>query len=340
MNPLVSVLIPAFNSQEWIADTIESALAQTWAHKEVIIVDDGSRDQTLAVAKRFASKRVLVLSQDNQGAAAARNKALSLSQGDYIQWLDADDILGAEKIARQMQVAIALSDKYKLLSSEWGGFLYRLHEANFVPTRLWCDHLPVDWLINKMQYNLHMQTATWLVSRELTDRAGLWDSNLSFDDDGEYFCRVLLQSNGVKFVPGSKVFYRQLGVGNLSTIGQSDKKLESLLRSIQLHIRYLHSLEESDRVRSASVQYLQTWLRCYYPEKPDIVEKLKEMAIGLGGQLSAPSLSWKYEWLCTVFGWETAKQVQQTLSAARWSIARTVSKLRFAVEQRFLRSDQ
>src|SRR5258708_4364352 len=101
MKPLVSILIPAYNAQKWIVATIESAIAQTWGRKEIIIVDDGSTDQTLAVARRFASKDILVVTQKNQGASAARNHAFSLSQGDYIQWLDADDLLSANKIAKQ-----------------------------------------------------------------------------------------------------------------------------------------------------------------------------------------------------------------------------------------------
>src|SRR5918996_6070506 len=90
INPLVSILIPAFNAQDYIAETLKSAIEQTWEKKEIIVVDDGSRDQTLSVARQFASKTVSVVTQENQGAAAARNKALERCQGDYIQWLDAD----------------------------------------------------------------------------------------------------------------------------------------------------------------------------------------------------------------------------------------------------------
>ena len=102
MKPLVSILIPAFNAQKWIADTIESAVRQTWPKKEIIVVDDGSRDQTLSIARRFASKGVSVVTQANQGASTARNHAFAICQGDYIQWLDADDLLAPDKIARQM----------------------------------------------------------------------------------------------------------------------------------------------------------------------------------------------------------------------------------------------
>ena len=142
MKPLVSILIPAFNAQEWIADTITSAVRQTWPRKEIIVVDDGSRDRTLAIARRFASKEVSVVTQANQGAAAARNQAFSICQGDYIQWLDADDLLAPDKIARQIAAVDQGASKQTLLSSARGRFMYRPHRANFVPTLPWCDLSP------------------------------------------------------------------------------------------------------------------------------------------------------------------------------------------------------
>src|SRR5271168_2703327 len=100
MKPLVSISIPAYNSQEWVADSIGSAMGQTWPRKEIIVVDDGSRDQTTQVARRFASNEVTVVTVANQCATTARNHALSLSRGDFIQRLDADDILALDKVER------------------------------------------------------------------------------------------------------------------------------------------------------------------------------------------------------------------------------------------------
>ena len=105
MKPLVSILIPAFNAEQYIADSIRSAMAQTCPRKEIIVVDDGSTDNTLAIARQFETDGVRVVAQDNQGAAAARNRLFSLSKGDYLQWLDADDLLAPDNIARQMEVA-------------------------------------------------------------------------------------------------------------------------------------------------------------------------------------------------------------------------------------------
>ena len=313
MKPLVSILIPAYNGQEWLADAVRSALAQTWQRKEIIIVDDGSQDQTFAVANQFASKNVIVVRQDNQGAAAARNNAYSMSQGDYIQWLDADDLLAPDKVELQLNSVERSDAKRVLLSSAWGSFMYRPHKAKFSPTLLWGDHLPVEWLLGKMGHNFHMQTATWLVSRELSEAAGSWDIRLSVDDDGEYFCRVLLKSDEVRFVPDAKVFYRDTGLNRLSYIGQSDSKMDSLFLSMRLHIGYLRSLEDTERVRSACVNYLQTSLFYFYPERLDLVKEAEDIAGGLGGQLIPPPTSWKYLWLQKIFGWSVTKRIQMFL---------------------------
>src|SRR5229473_2026222 len=224
MTPLVSILIPAYGAEEWIGDTIRSAMAQTWQRKEIIVVDDGSRDRTAEVARRFASKEVAVVSTENQGAAAARNHALQLSQGDHIQWLDADDLLAPDKVERQLAALRETDSKRILLSSPWAYFNYRTHRARFVATPLWQDLSPVEWLLRKMGQNLHMQTATWLTSRELAEGAGWWDTRLLSDDDGEYFCRVLLASEGTRFVPEGRVLYRVTSSNRLSHIGMSDRK--------------------------------------------------------------------------------------------------------------------
>jgi glycosyltransferase involved in cell wall biosynthesis len=322
MNPLVSILIPAFNAEDWIADTIKSAIRQTWQRKEIIVVDDGSPDRTLSVARQFASQNVAVVTQENQGAAATRNRALSMSQGDYIQWLDADDLLAPDKVAWQLQAMGECRSTRTLLSSGWGYFHYRTERARFSPTALWCDLSPAEWLLRKLQQNLFMQTATWLVSRELTEAAGPWDRRLAFDDDGEYFCRVILASDGIRFVPEARVFYRVGPPNRVSFIGRSDKKKDAMLLSMQLHVKYLRSLEDSDRVRAACMTYLQNWLITVYPERPDIVEGLEKIAAELGGRLEPPRLRWKYAWIKSLFGWQAAKQMQLALPMLKASYLR------------------
>jgi glycosyltransferase involved in cell wall biosynthesis len=334
LRPLVSILIPAFNAEEWIADTISSAIAQSWGRKEIVVVDDGSTDRTLAIARRFQSDSVLVVTQENQGAAATRNKAFSLSHGDYIQWLDADDLLAPDKIERQIEILNQSPSKRTLASAAWGKFKYRSRKANFVRTALWCDLSPTEYLLRRMGQNLYMQTATWLVSRELTEAAGPWDTRLLGDDDNEYFCRVLLESDRVRFVPDARVYYRNFGYGSLSYVGLSNQKIDAHWLSMQLHLRYLQSMENSERVRVACVKYLQTWLPFFYPQRPDIVMTAEAMARNLGGQLEVPRSSWKFFWIGALLGPEVAKRVQTTLSGFKYSVERSWDKALYRIENR------
>jgi hypothetical protein len=322
MKPLVSILIPAYNAQEWIAQTLKSAIEQTWPNKEIIVVDDGSKDRTLEVARQFSDGNVLVATGENQGAAAARNRAYSLSQGDYIQWLDADDLLAPDKIAKQMDALERCGEHRRLLSCAWAPFIFRLSKAQFRPSPLWCDLSPAEWLTRKLGENLHMQTATWLTGRALAEAAGPWDTRLLSDDDGEYFCRVLMASKGTLFVPEARTFYRIMPGSRLSYIGMSERKREALLLSMQLHVEYLRSLEDSPRTRTAALRYLHEWLIHFYPERPDLVDELEKLAETLGGRLEMPRLRWKYDWLRPLFGWPFAKRVQIALPQFKWSLVR------------------
>jgi glycosyltransferase involved in cell wall biosynthesis len=334
MNPLVSILIPAYNVEDWIVDTLRSAIQQTWPRIEIIVVDDGSTDGTLALARQFESRGVQIVTQENKGSAAARNKAFSLSKGDYIQWLDADDLLAPDKIARQVEALQNCPSKRTLLSSEWGSFNHRYYRAKFVPTALWCDLTPLEFLRRKMQYDLYQQTATWLTSRELCLAAGPWDTSLSYDDDGEYFCRVMLACDGIRFVKSSRVYYRSVGTNRLSYIGTSDKKRNQLWMSMQLHMKYLRSLDDSPTSRSACIQYLQNWQFHFYPDRMDLVKQSEGLAREFGGELHVPSLAWKYSWIQMLFGWSMAKRATHLFRTFNRAVVRSFDKLLFKIECR------
>lgn len=333
MPALVSILIPAYNAEKWIGETIESAVNQTWPKKEVIVVDDGSTDRTLEVANGYESTQVKVVTQENQGAAATRNRAYSICQGDYVQWLDADDLLAPDKIEQQMETAARCGTKRTLFSSAWGSFIYRVSRAEFTPTPLWRDLSPVEWLMQKMEQNLHMQTGVWLVSRELSEAAGPWDTRLSFDDDGEYFCRVLLPSDGARFVPEAKVFYRTVGSNRLSFVGQSDRKLESLFLSMKLTVGYILSLEDSERTRAACLKYLSLWATGFlHPGRPDLVRQTEQLAASIGGTLEISPLPWKYAWIDKAFGRVTANRSRLYYNQLRSAVMRSWDKLLFRFE--------
>jgi glycosyltransferase involved in cell wall biosynthesis len=332
MKPLVSILMPAYNAERWIRDSVQSALQQTWDRTEVIIVDDGSRDGTLTAAKEFESAKVKVVSQPNQGAAVARNHALSISQGDYIQWLDADDLLAPDKIALQMEALARGGKGWTVLSSEWGAFNYRPHRARFEPTDLWCDLSPVEWLIRKLRDNLSMQTATWLVSRELTEAAGPWDVRLLADDDGEYFSRVVACSTGVQFVPGSRIYYRR-ALPSLSHISIAGGKLDAQVLTLELYVKLIRSLEDSARVREACISMLNEWRMLFFPERMDLYRRLESVASELDSRLADPKVPWKYSLVKHCFGWSAAKQAQFLYNQVKTSFLRKCDHILYQVER-------
>lgn len=332
MKPLVSILISAYNAEDWIADSLRSAIAQTWPHKEIILVDDGSTDRTAQVARRFASQGVTVISTENHGLSGGLNHAYACSHGDYIQYLDADDLMAPDKIELQLAALRPKDSKRVLLSSPWAPFYYRTRRTQFVRNSLWQDLSPVDWLFRKMAENLHMQNATWLVSRELAEAAGPWNTELHYDQDGEYFARVLLASAGTRFVPETGIFYRVSPTNRVSYIGRSDKKKDSLVVSIKLHIQYLRSLEDSERVRTACLTYMQNWFTNFYPERPDLVAELQSVAAQLQGRLHEPRLRWKYAWMKPIFGWSTAKAAQSSLPQIKACCTRWYDEAMYRLE--------
>lgn len=122
--PVVSIVIPCHNAKPWIADAIESALAQTYNPKEVIVVDDGSIDGSTEVIRSFG-ERICLLPQMHSGAPRARNRGIEGASGEFIQFLDADDILFPHCVAKKMESA--LKEDADVVFS--GGFFFNV-EAN------------------------------------------------------------------------------------------------------------------------------------------------------------------------------------------------------------------
>ena len=333
MQELVSIIIPAYNAERWLSETIRSALNQTWPHKEIIIVDDGSTDNTLTTAKQFESKIVKVVGQENAGASAARNKGLSLAQGGYVQWLDADDLLAPDKIMTQLKHADRGNESRTLFTSSFGTFFFCYQRAKFMPTSLWRDLSPIDWLVNKFNETVWMNPAVWLVSRKLTEEAGPWNERLIRDNDGEYVCRVVAKSQEVKFVGEGISYYRVGNFRSLST-STSDKSCESLLLSLDLCIQCLLTLENTTRTRNACVNLLQAWMPFLYPEKEECVRRLRSLAAPLGAHLTDPRSTWKYYGIQKLFGWKVAKKVMTECRAAKWNCVRGFDKLLFQISNR------
>ena len=321
VQPLVSILIPSFNAERWITQTLESAISQDYPRKEVIMVDDGSTDRTLEIARTFESRSVRVITQPNAGGPAARNKALDHAQGEYIQWLDADDLLAPSKIGKQVTASERVQSDRVLFSCPFATFYYRWEKARLFQSRLCLNLTPSDYFFIKFSDDTHFQPSSWLVSRKLSDLAGPWWELRSSDDDGEYFCRVVAASEGIHFVPEAKCYWR---VGNKESVSEAWKRsrvhLEGLFEATVRCIEHYRKLEDSERSRAACVAFLQNRLIFFYPDSPHIVKQISALAKELGGAISPPTLTWKYRYIEAAFGWPAAKRCWLTYPDLKHSV--------------------
>jgi len=308
--PLVSILCPAYNAERWIGAAMDSVVGQTWRRKEVIVVDDGSRDRTLDVLKKYESPNFLVKKQSNAGASAARNHCLKWAQGDFIQWMDADDILDRQKIERQIDRWRRLDhDNELLFSGPWGRFYQETEKADFQPDSLWASLSVGDWLFNKLRDNAWAPPEVWLVSRAITEKAGDWDETLKRDNDGEYLCRVLLASKRTEFVEDAKIYYRQAVGGSVSADNNmSESKLDSLVKSCSLYVDRLLSVRDDDDAKKVGLEFLQRWYHFFYPDQPERMAVFQTKADLLGGQLKPPKFSGTSEIVRRLFGSRVAKK--------------------------------
>lgn len=316
--PLVSIIIPVYNSEIYMAETILSALAQTWPYKEIIIIDDGSTDRSLSIAKSFESNNVKVYHQDNKGASAARNMGLKEAKGDFIQFLDADDLLSPDKITGQVKklqqnpgkIVVCSTIHFKDSSSYMDG-IPSPYEESF----LYNDDEPVHFLIDLLggfRGNGSMIAVhSWLVPRGIIEKAGAWNEGLKVDDDGEFFCRVILNSRGIIKTDGIS-YYRKYNNDGESLSSQNNKEgIESAFRSIMLKRDQLLARSNSDAAHKAIYnQLLPLAIRSYLIYQQLYNQIGKELARypdhhyipHIGGRL--------INYIAKLFGWKTARRLQ------------------------------
>lgn len=305
---VVSFIIPCYNSSQWIASAIQSALDQSWPEVEIIVVDDSSTDSSYEIAAQYASSQVKVLRQPHRGASAARNRALSEARGEFLQYLDADDLIATDKIALQMGVLTENPDS--ICSGAWGSFTSEPETAQFVRQDVWQESEPTQWLIRSWLGGGMMPPASWLIPRHIVEKAGPWNESLSLNDDGEYFCRVLLASKKVLFCEEAKSFYRKGHAGRLSA-RQTGKAWESALSAIKLSTEHLLAQRDDITTRSACAAAYMRFAYSAYPYAPALVAEAEKAAIALGGTDLLPEGGKKFQFFRKILGWKGAMNLEQ-----------------------------
>lgn len=308
---LVSILIPCYNSEVYISETIQSALNQTWPNIEIIIVDDGSSDESYTIAKSFESYNVKVYQQQNSGTCVARNLAFEKSSGDYIQYLDADDLLALDKIEQQMQLFEEYGNKI-ICSGIWGRFYRSRKDVQWEEQTINQDYSsPVNWLVDSWNGNGMAQTSVWLSPRHLIKKTGPWDESLLINQDGEFFSRVLMHAQAIKFAPEACVYYRS---GNAHSITQNNPqsraKAESLLKSYQSYERVL-SIHDTPEIRKALGNNYLNFIYHYYTLYPDLTNRAEIAFKELGLKKMWPVGGKSFQKLVKIVGFRNALKIKK-----------------------------
>ena len=318
----VSVLITAYNAEQWLAETLDSAVGQTWPNVEVIVVDDGSTDDTQAVARRFESGTVKVIHQENRGACAARNCALAEAQGTFIQYLDADDLLAPDKIERQMH-RLETEPPDTVATGPWSRF-YNNDVGTATQTNApdWRDYEPaIDWLIQSWEGRGTIPSFAWLVPRHIVEQAGPWNEDLLRNQDGEFFTRVLVQARKIAFVEGAWGYYRSGMAGSISRRA-GEKVLRSLYEANASCERALLAHADTDATRRACAGLWQQFMFSAYPDVPDLVRRAEERVDELGGMYRKPGVVRPLRPVRDLLGWKPALRLQRVYTELSGGILR------------------
>ena len=259
----VSIIIPLYNSEAYIAQTIDSCLAQTHDNIEIIVIENGSKDQGYQVVKSIDDKRLSVFQIPTPNAAAARNYGYHKATGTYIIFLDADDVMASNKIELQLK---ALSKKPEgwIGCCAWAKFKTNTKDAIIKPQKVWAIQNPIDWCLQSWMGEGMMIPGCWLIPKPIIDKAGLWDERLSLHDDGEFMCRVLLASKGNIFVKNTVVYYRQQD-NSLSRDHTSKKAAESALLVYKSYQKQILKFQDSKLTRRALARNFSRFIYEYYP---------------------------------------------------------------------------
>lgn len=309
-NPLVSICIPAYNSEKYIGATIDCLLKQTYKNIEIIVVDDGSVDGTLPLLQSIKEVRFKYIAQPNKGAAAARNAAYKISTGAFIKFMDADDLLNEACIENQLLKIIEKPDC--IASASWGRFYIEdLSDFKLSYEKVWKDLPGIDWLVNSLidtGANM-MQPGIFLVPRNIIVKAGPWNEALSLIDDFDFMVRVIANSQYVLFCEEAVLKYRSGLINNLSG-KKSAKYMESAFNSLQLGINKILEVKNDVYTRLACANTYKRWAYEFYPLHKDFYYKLENEIDKLGGS-RVPIIGGKlFIFLTRIVGWKSAKKLK------------------------------
>lgn len=231
----VSVIIPSFNCESYIAETIESVLKQTYTNIELIVVDDGSTDKTVGIVSSYGTLLRLI-NQQNAGVCKARNKGISEATGDYICFLDHDDFWLPDKIELQLQ-AFQKNPDAGLVFSEYhrwfpNGDGHYPSPSTFMHQNRTGSTDPnfSGWIYHQLLLDCCVLTSASMLKKEVFEQCGCFDESLPFSEDWDLWLRISRDYNFVK-LSDITTLYRQHPHQGSRSVRDIDYRTELLINT-------------------------------------------------------------------------------------------------------------
>lgn len=316
---LVSTIIPVYNRPEMLASAVETVIKQTYRPIEIIIIDDGSSDSTLEVARSFteAYEFVVVEQIENSGPGGARERGRQIANGEFIQYLDSDDLLTPDKFSLQVKALQAHPDAgacYCKTSIVFGNPTKEIEAWKRTGES-------IDTIMPSMLSGRWWGTSTPLYRRAACDAAGPWRALIN-EEDWEYDCRIGLHFNQLCRVDKTLSRERQHSAPRLSNDGTTDPlKLSS--RALAHMAIVEHALTAKFDSRTSEFEHLL--ISCFFLARQcaeaGLVEQSKSLLLVAKTHLTENSKHRTkiamFKFLATIFGWKTMGKLSSTLDGWR-----------------------
>ncbi|MBP7736611.1 MAG: glycosyltransferase family 2 protein [Spirochaetes bacterium] len=276
---LVSIVIPTYNRSNSIELAIKSALNQTYVHKEILVIDDGSTDDTKAVLEAYRSQ-VKYIYQENKGVSAARNTGINNASGEWIAFLDSDDEWNPNKL--EIQMAFIDSHPHIVAHVTNAIFIGKNYSFNYFDERRFLEKNLEDSIIKRPLiacFTNWFLVPTCMVKKSVLDQAGLFNEKMAIFEDGDFFTRVSLCGEwGVSFEPLLIAYRRDDdAVANLSAVNKKNKSI-----TISNQIMNAYSLLDNSQINGEEKRFLGKRLAALLYDKA-VIEKENGNAINAIG---------------------------------------------------------
>ncbi len=301
--PLVSVLIPLYNAEDYIGGAIESCLNQSYKNIEVVVVDDHSTDQSLAVAKKYESDQVHVFVNPSKGAQSARNYAYQCSKGRFVKFHDADDYCTAGLIEKQVERMLKDGDEDTMVYS----LLQQLESDGKMAIQTNMkgkDYLnPIDFAIDMLRYHAFFCPHCYLLTRKTVDAVGGWDEHVRIIQDRVYFVKAAEVASKVLFVEGEhavwRVFDDGIHVHSQKTPDKMKNAIETICDMAMTVLRYKDNADTREVCETFIGRCIYFDFLSYRPILPYVKELCEK-----NGLKWKKFRNEKFDWLYILLGWE------------------------------------